>query len=99
LATLLQLINNLPGGGTRKWLPFFNHYCRLGRILATLLKLINYLPGGGTWNWLRCSPIAAGQVGKNIGNPLATSYSLAWWRNLEMVALFYDFCRTGWEEY
>ncbi len=64
----------------------FNHCCRLGRILATLLQLINYLPGGGTWRWLHCSTIVAGRVGKNIGNPIATGYSLAWWRKLGMVA-------------
>jgi hypothetical protein len=64
----------------------FNHCCRLGRILATLLQLINYLPGGGTWRWLHCSSIVAGRVGKNIGNPIATGYSLAWWRKLGMVA-------------
>jgi hypothetical protein len=53
------------------------------------------LPGGGTWRWLRCSTIAVEQVWKNIGNPLATGYSLAWWRNQEMVALFNHYCRLG----
>ncbi len=77
-----------PGDGC-----FFHHCCRTGWELATLLQLTNYLPGGGTWRWLRCSTTTAGQVGKNIGNPLATGYSLAWWRNLEMVALFHHCCR------
>jgi hypothetical protein len=108
LATLFQLINYLPGGGTRRWLRYSTIAARqfgkklatllqrinnlpgaepgggctvkpllqerLGRILTTLLQLTNYLLGGGTWRWLRYSTIAAGQVGINIGNPLATSY-------------------------
>jgi hypothetical protein len=54
-------------------------------MVATPQKLI-HLPGGKTWRWLRFSTIAAGRVGKNIGNPLATGHSLAWWRKLGMVA-------------
>jgi len=68
---------------------------RLGKILVVLLQLINYLPGNRTQRWLHCSAIAAaaGKFRKNIGNPLATGYSLAWWRNQEMVALFNHCCR------
>jgi hypothetical protein len=71
---------------------------RLGRILATVLKPI-HLPGGGTWRCLRCSTIAAGQVGKNIGNPLATGYSLTWRQNQKIFAMFNQGYRRGLEEY
>jgi hypothetical protein len=67
-------------------------------MVATPQKLI-HLPGGETWRWLRFSTIAAGQVGKNIGNHLATDLLLAWWRYPEMVALFHHCWKTVWEEY
>jgi hypothetical protein len=97
LGRILAIFIHLPCGDGCVVPPLLQN--RFGRILATLLQLVIHLPGGRTRRWLRCYTIAAEQVWKNIGNPLATGYSLAWWQNPEMVALFHHCCRTGWDKY
>ncbi len=65
-----------------------------------LFQLAIHWPDARTLSWVCGShylySTAANSVEKYGSNPSET-YSLAWWRKLEIVALFHHCCRTGWD--